>query len=104
MKTTLKILTSFVVLVLLTIACGSSGSKPSQGELPESNSQTEVGEAVKQTSHSVFDFEDSVSGQLPEGWSPYYTGPGGADWKVVDDNGNKVLAQLYSDRDRSYNA
>jgi len=44
-----------------------------------------------------FDFENCIAGQLPEGWSQYFTGPGGTDWKVVDDHGNKVLGQLYSD-------
>ena len=97
MKTTLKILTSVVVTVLITVACGNSSSKVSQGEAQETNSQTEVDESLKQTPNPVFDFENYVSDQLPEGWSQYFTGPGGTDWKVVDDKGNKVLAQLYSD-------
>ncbi len=97
MKTTLKILTPVVAFVLITVACGNSGPKATQGEVQETHSQNEEDEPVKQTSNPVFDFENFVSGQLPEGWLQYYTGPGGTDWKVVDDMGNKVLAQLYSD-------
>lgn len=97
MKTTLKVLTPVVALVLITVACGNSTPKTTQEKVQETNTQTEVDEPVKQTSNSVFDFENYVSAQLPDGWSQYYTGPGGTDWKVVDDNGNKVLAQLYSD-------
>lgn len=44
-----------------------------------------------------FDFENYAADQLPTGWAEYFTGSGGTEWKVVDDNGNKVLAQLYSD-------
>ena len=97
MRTTLKILTPLVAIVLIAVACGNSSPKTSQEEVQETNSKTEVDEAVKQASNTGFDFENCVSGELPEGWSQYYTGPGGTDWKVVDDQGNKVLAQLYSD-------
>ena len=97
MKTTLKILTAIVATVLITVACGNSKSKLSQGEIQETNSRTELDKPVKQMSNAGFDFESNVPGQLPEGWSQFYTGPGGTDWKVVDDMGNKVLAQLFSD-------
>jgi hypothetical protein len=97
MKTTLKILTPVVAIVLITVACGNTSSKPSKEEVQEITPETKVDESVKQVSDNGFDFENYVSGQLPEGWSQYYTGPGGTDWKVVDDNGNKTLAQLYSD-------
>jgi len=97
MKTTLKILTPVVAIVLMTVACGNSSSKPLKEEVQETTPQTEVNEPAKQTSDTGIDFENYVTGQLPEGWSQYYTGSGGTDWKVVDDNGNKVLAQLHSD-------
>ncbi len=42
-----------------------------------------------------FDFENYSVGKLPENWSEYFTGKGDkTEWKIVDDNGNKVLAQL----------
>ena len=97
MKTALKILTPVVAFVLIAVACGNSNPKTPQEEVQETTPQTEINEPVKQVASTGFDFENHVSGQLPEGWSQYYTGPGGTDWKVEDDQGNKVLAQLYSD-------
>ncbi len=97
MKTTLRFLTLFAATVLITVACGNSKSKLPQGEVEEAAPQAEMADPVKQISDTGFDFENYVPDQLPEGWSQYYTGPGGTDWKAVDDNGNKVLAQLYYD-------
>jgi hypothetical protein len=48
---------------------------------------------------TIFDFENYKTGELPDGWSQYFTGKGKiTNWKVVIDNGNKVLAQLSQDR------
>jgi hypothetical protein len=42
-----------------------------------------------------FDFENYEINKLPNDWSQYLTGRGDkTDWKIIDDNGNKVLAQL----------
>jgi hypothetical protein len=46
---------------------------------------------------TLLSFENELQGELPSGWSQFYTGQGSTDWKVFDDQGNKVLAQLYSD-------
>ncbi len=47
---------------------------------------------------TLFDFENCTVGKLPENWSEYATGRGEATrWQVVDDHGNKVLAQLSAD-------
>jgi hypothetical protein len=40
----------------------------------------------------IFDFEKYDLDQLPGEWSEFYTGSGGTEWKVKDDNGNKVMA------------
>lgn len=50
----------------------------------------------------VLDFENYALNNLPAGWSQYYLGQGGTDWKVVNDDGNKVLAQLYSNNPNSH--
>ncbi len=97
MKTALKALTPVLAIVLMTVACCNSNSKPPLAGEQETTPQTEVNKPVKKAPTPRFDFENYVSGQLPEGWSQYYSGPGGTNWKVVDENGNKVLAQLYSD-------
>jgi len=47
---------------------------------------------------TTFTFEEYEIGKLPGGWSQYFTGRGDTtDWKIVNDNGNKVLAQLSAD-------
>ena len=46
----------------------------------------------------TFTFENYETGKIPSGWSQYFTGKGkSTSWKVVDDHGNRVLAQLSSD-------
>lgn len=97
MKTTLRILTAVLAVVLITVACGNTKSKSPQEEAEKATPKVESEAAEKKASDSGFDFENYVPGQLPENWSQYYSGEGGTDWKIVDDNGNKVLAQLYSD-------
>ena len=43
----------------------------------------------------TFTFENYELGKIPVGWSQYFTGKGeSTDWKIIDDHGNKVLAQL----------
>lgn len=51
---------------------------------------------------TLINFEKIIPGKLPSGWSQFHTGQGGTDWKVLDDQGNKVLAQLYSDNPNSH--
>jgi len=63
-------------------------------------------EIVKQlpnlNNDTIFNFENYEVGKLPADWSEYYTGRGDhTEWKIVDDNGNKVLAQL-SQGNRNY--
>jgi len=44
---------------------------------------------------TIFNFENYKTGKLPESWSQFITGRGNVtNWKIVDDQGNKVLAQL----------
>lgn len=43
---------------------------------------------------TTFTFETETLDKLPTGWSQYFTGKGkNTEWKILDDNGNKVLAQ-----------
>ena len=55
---------------------------------------TSITITVKDT---LISFENELPGELPSGWSQFYTGQGSTDWKVLDDQGNKVLGQLYTD-------
>jgi len=46
----------------------------------------------------TFTFENYETGKIPLGWSQYFTGKGkSTNWKIIDDQGNKVLAQLSND-------
>ncbi len=48
---------------------------------------------------TVFDFENYKKETFPEGWSQYFTGKGKiTSWKVIEDDGDKVLAQLSQDK------
>ncbi len=45
-----------------------------------------------------FAFENYKTGELPDEWTQCFTGRGETTkWEIVDDNGNKVLAQLSED-------
>jgi len=49
-------------------------------------------------SDTTINFENYETGKLPQDWSQAFTGKGsGTEWKIIDDNGNKVLAQLSKD-------
>ena len=47
---------------------------------------------------TLINFESCNLNNLPNKWSQYYTGKTGEEpnWQIIDDNGNKVLAQLTS--------
>lgn len=50
-----------------------------------------------------FDFEEAPMGNLPENWSAHKTGRGReVNWGIVDDSGNKVLAQLADDNPNNH--
>ena len=61
------------------------------------NELAQIENPVKQEIKKNFDFENYTVNRLPSGWAQYYSGSGGTDWKIADDQGNKVLAQLYSE-------
>ncbi|PVY38341.1 MULTISPECIES: hypothetical protein [Pontibacter] len=50
-----------------------------------------------------FDFEEAPEGKLPENWSAHKTGKGSEiNWGIVNDSGNKVLAQLAGDNPNNH--
>ena len=50
------------------------------------------------TVDTTFTFDGCELGKIPSGWSQHFTGRGDkTEWQVLDDNGNKVLAQLSED-------
>jgi len=95
----MKTLSIFIVTITLLINCNTP--KPKQ-VLTKVKPKEVVHFFNKDT---VFNFENYKINEIPAGWSQDFTGRGeNTNWKIVDDNGNKVLAQLSSDQpNRHYN-
>jgi len=94
MKTFLTVL----LVVFMLYGCSKAeNTKENISQTPARSVKSEKTTADNAES-TIFDFENYEKDKLPDGWSQYYTGKGnGTDWKIVDDKGNKVLAQLSSD-------
>jgi len=95
------IFTSLATLFLFAYANASSPLRKANSEQltdgnTSKNEQTQILGSGKTGSEIVFNFEKYALNKLPQGWSQYYSGSGGTDWKVAEDQGNKVLAQMYS--------
>ena len=93
MKSTSNFLGLSLALVISVSVCGKGVSK----SVNETNPVENVSLSEMKSSTTSFDFERFTTGELPSGWSQFYTGQGGTDWKVTNDNGNKVMAQLFSE-------
>ena len=53
--------------------------------------------------NKTFTFDDYEPGKIPSGWSQYATGVNDTtDWRIMDDGGNKVLAQLSEEKDEDH--
>ncbi|HEY9559305.1 MAG TPA: family 16 glycoside hydrolase [Anseongella sp.] len=101
MKTILTI--SLAAGSVIAAACGHSGSASQTQEQAEiTGKQALFADTVKPQAEVEYDFENDSPGQLPEGWTQYYTGSGGTDWKIAEDQGNRVLAQEYSDNPNAH--
>ncbi|HHC78904.1 MAG TPA: hypothetical protein ENK46_03415 [Flavobacteriia bacterium] len=81
--------------LLLLIGCKQAKS---QSTILKNEKIRKSTEAVPlQQTDTVFTFDNDDLGKIPAGWSQYFTGRGkSTDWKIVDDNQNKVLAQVSS--------
>jgi len=95
-RSRLFFLTSLIVMLSIVVFLSNCQSDQNQ-ENPKVDEAQQHVQTDESESAITFDFEKYVVAQLPAEWSEYYTGKGGTEWKVVDDNGNKVMAQLYSE-------
>lgn len=87
----------FFLSIFLLIGCNQASTKNGK-----TTTKDEAKEAVTtsspQSTSATFDFENYETGKIPSGWTQYFTGKGDrTEWKIVDDAGNKVLAQLSKD-------
>jgi len=90
----------FSVIILL-VALFIMGCKQDQSEAGRATIENRTAQSVKApelTSDTSFTFEAYDVGLLPDGWSQSHSGRGNTtDWRIIEDDGNKVLAQLSSD-------
>ncbi len=91
----MKVLVMSLLSIILFVGCNWTNPKS-----PKEN------EKVRKTTDAVpimladttFSFSNNEIGKIPNGWSQYFTARGErTEWKIVDDSGNKVLAQLSQD-------
>ena len=91
----MKILVTSILSVILLVGCNLT--KPKNPEDNEKVRKTTEAASVLLTD-TTFTFSSNEIGKIPSGWSQYFTGRGEkTEWKIVDDRGNKVLAQLSED-------
>jgi hypothetical protein len=81
---------------ILMLACSNSEINLTQEQIRQINEQAAFSDSAQPKQSWRFDFENFATKKLPPGWTQYFSGSGGTDWQVIVDNGNKVLAQLYS--------
>ncbi len=98
-----------IFAIILTISCAKASSPERSINSNNGNNGDEVlnecsniAGYAKQKVENNFDFENYALNQLPLDWSQYYTGTGSTDWKITNDKGNKVLAQIYSENPNSH--
>jgi hypothetical protein len=83
----------FVLIILGFTSCYQGDSEAIMAQNRKIREKTnKLPEIQKDT---FFDFENYKLGKLPKNWTEYFTGRGkSTEWKIVDEQGNKVLAQL----------
>lgn len=95
-------ISTLIAIVLFTfsfMACNQTGttSKVDKVKVEKLEKKMETIPSLPQT--TTFTFNSVANGQLPENWTQHFTGKGSeTKWKVVNHNGEKVLAQLSSDQ------
>jgi len=105
MKSLITTISASMLILFLAVSCDNTTAKPASPQIPEVNTPKERAKPSAVTSQIHFDFENYTQDELPQHWSQSFIGSGDTQWKVIDDQGNKVMAQLYSDNPgHHYNA
>ncbi len=94
----MKILSIISLSIVLFLSCNSQTENQNSNTVNKPINETERQIAVLR-SDTLFSFNNCVTDKIPMGWSQYITGKKGENpnWRIVEDNGNKVLAQLSED-------
>ncbi len=96
----MKTLTISILSIFLFASCNSQVKTNNTDTATKNANEVDKVENLQQVTEpdTTFTFNDDEPGKIPSGWSQYFTGKGDTtDWKVVDDEGNNVLAQLSED-------
>ena len=84
-----------ILITFIIIGCGNSKEQKKELKIiVETEAPTII---TNNNTDTIFNFD--ISENFTSDWSQYYTGKEGEkpNWQIIDDNGNKVLAQLSSD-------
>ena len=92
----MKTLSIIFLSIFLLLSCSQTKSENS---VPLKEKIKTITEQTPQLlTDTTFTFEENKVEKIPNGWSQSFTGKGDSTcWKIKDDNGNKVLAQLSDD-------
>ncbi len=89
----MKKISTVLLGVILLLGCNMAKTNGINSN-NEKGGSSKSAVATMQTD-TTFVFSNCKADKIPVGWSQYFTGKGEkTEWKIVDDNGNKVLAQL----------
>ena len=85
--------TAFIMSIMILLSCNHKKTDEANSTNEKLSKSKELAQVL--SSDETFTFEEYETGKIPSGWSQYYTGKSHTtDWRVVEDEGNKVLAQL----------
>jgi len=105
MKALLTTISASMLILFLAVSCDNTTAKQAISQTTEVNTSTKVIKPTEPILQIVFNFDNYTPNELPQKWTQSFIGSGDTQWKVIDDQGNKVMAQLYSDNPgHHYNA
>jgi len=85
--------TAFIMSILILLSCNQKKTDEANSTNEKLSKSKELAQVL--SSDRIFTFEEYETDKIPDGWSQYYTGKSHiTDWRIVEDQGNKVLAQL----------
>ena len=89
----MKTISIITLSIFILISCNQKKVNYANSTKKELSANREL--ALVLPSDKTFTFDDYQTGKIPSGWSQYATGVRDiTDWKIIEDKGNKVLAQV----------
>ncbi len=85
--------TALIMSTMILLSCNQKKTDEANSTNEKLSKSKELAQVL--SSDRIFTFEEYETDKIPDGWSQYYTGKSHiTDWRIVEDQGNKVLAQL----------